>query len=47
MYAWGADTGISQFTLYGDVRKGRRPCSSNAAVPNTAEKLYKQFILER
>lgn len=37
---------ISQFTLYGDVRKGRRPSYSNAAVPITAEKLYKQFILE-
>ncbi|WP_339063891.1 D-aminoacyl-tRNA deacylase [Tepidibacillus marianensis] len=31
---------ISQFTLYGDARKGRRPNFMNAAKPELAEKLY-------
>ena len=35
---------VSQFTLYGDCRKGRRPGYSDAAPPETAERLYKQFI---
>lgn len=35
---------ISQFTLYGDCRKGRRPSFSNSAPPEQAEKLYNQFI---
>lgn len=35
---------VSQFTLYGDCRKGRRPGYSNAARPETAEPLYEQFI---
>lgn len=37
---------ISQFTLYGDCRKGRRPGYSKAAPPDIAEKLYEQFIQE-
>ena len=37
---------ISQFTLYGDCRKGRRPGFSSAAPPETAEPLYRQFIQE-
>lgn len=37
---------ISQFTLYGDCRKGRRPGFSNAAPPLHAEPLYQQFIRE-
>jgi len=35
---------VSQFTLYGDCRKGRRPGYSNAAPPEIAEPLYQQFI---
>ena len=37
---------ISQFTLYGDCRKGRRPGFSSAAAPEIAEPLYQQFIKE-
>ncbi|MEI6520384.1 MAG: D-aminoacyl-tRNA deacylase [bacterium] len=34
---------ISQFTLYGDARRGRRPSFSNAAPLDIAENLYKYF----
>lgn len=37
---------ISQFTLFGDCRKGRRPSYSKAASPEIAQKLYKLFIAE-
>ncbi len=35
---------ISQFTLLGDARKGRRPSYSNAAPPREAEQLYTFFL---
>lgn len=35
---------ISQFTLYGDCRKGRRPSFTNAAHQDISEPLYEQFL---
>lgn len=35
---------VSQFTLYGDCRKGRRPNFMKAAKPNVSEKLYEEFL---
>ena len=37
---------VSQFTLYGDCRKGRRPGFSEAAPPAVAEPIYQHFIEE-
>jgi D-aminoacyl-tRNA deacylase len=34
---------VSQFTLYGDARKGNRPSYTDAAPPETAEPLYERF----
>ena len=35
---------VSQFTLYGDVRRGRRPSYSDAAEPELANELYEYFV---
>ena len=35
---------VSQFTLYGDARRGRRPSWSDAAEPGVAEPLYEHFV---
>jgi D-aminoacyl-tRNA deacylase len=37
---------VSQFTLYGDTRRGLRPSFTDAAEPALAERLYEQFCHE-
>ena len=37
---------VSQFTLYGDCRRGRRPSFTEAEEPTIARSLYEQFILK-
>lgn len=40
----GAMLVVSQFTLYGDARKGRRPSFTRAAPPELADQLYREFV---
>jgi D-aminoacyl-tRNA deacylase len=42
----GSVLAVSQFTLYGDVRRGKRPSFDDAAPPEVARKLY-EFFVER
>ena len=42
----GAVLAVSQFTLYGDVRRGRRPSFDQAARPESARVLYQDFVRE-
>lgn len=42
--AGGAMMVVSQFTLYGDTRKGRRPSYNRAASPEVAVEMYRAFV---
>jgi len=42
----GSILAISQFTLFGDCSRGRRPSFSNAASPELAHKFFEEFLHE-
>lgn len=42
----GALLVVSQFTLYGDVKKGRRPSFDGAMPPEDAERAYEAFVID-